>query len=44
MIAAAAAAGQEITEDTIGYKVTDGKYVWIPYVKITADNYQDYLS
>ena len=44
MIAASAAAGQEITEDTIGYKVTDGKYVWIPYVKITADNYQDYLS
>ena len=43
MIAAAAAAGQEITEDTIGYKVTDGKYVWIPYVKVTVDNYQDFM-
>ncbi len=43
-IAAAAAAGQEINKDTIGYEVTDGKYVWIPYVKVTADNYKDYMK
>lgn len=43
-IAAQAAAGQDITEETIGYPVTDSKYVWIPYVKITVDNYQDYLG
>lgn len=51
-IAAAAATGQAITKDTVGYEVTDadgqtvdgGKYVWIPYVKVTADNYQDYMK
>ena len=41
-IAAMAAAGQEITSDTIGYEITDGKYVWVPYVKITTENYQDF--
>ncbi len=41
-IAAMAAAGEEITEDNVGYEITDGKYVWIPYVKITAENYKDF--
>ncbi len=41
-IAAMAAAGQEITEENVGYEITDGKYVWIPYVKITAENYKDF--
>ncbi|HIT88133.1 MAG TPA: galactose ABC transporter substrate-binding protein [Candidatus Coprocola pullicola] len=41
-IAAMAAAGQEITSDTVGYEITDGKYVWVPYVKITTENYQDF--
>lgn len=41
-IAAMAAAGKEITEDTVGYEITDGKYVWVPYVKITAENYKDF--
>ena len=41
-IAVAASQGKEINKDTIGYDVTDGKYVWIPYVKVTADNYQDF--
>ena len=26
------------TKDNIGYDITDGKYVWIPYKKITIDN------
>lgn len=43
-IATAAAGGQEITKDTIGYDVTDGKYVWIPYVKVTADNYKEFMQ
>ncbi|MDL2324247.1 galactose ABC transporter substrate-binding protein [Ruminococcaceae bacterium OttesenSCG-928-A16] len=42
-IAAAAANGLEINEANIGYAVTDGKYVWIPYVMVTADNYQDFM-
>ena len=41
-IAAMAPAGQEITSDTVGYEITDGKYVWVPYVKITTENYQDF--
>ena len=41
-IAVAASQGKEITEETIGYPVTDEKYVWIPYVKITTDNYKDF--
>lgn len=42
-IAAYAAAGKEVTSENIGYELTDGKYCWIPYVKVTTDNYQDYL-
>nr|8FXU_A Chain A, D-galactose/methyl-galactoside binding periplasmic protein MglB [Thermoanaerobacterium thermosaccharolyticum] len=29
------------TKDNIGYDITDGKYVWIPYKKITKDNISD---
>jgi len=43
-IAQAAAEGKDITEANIGYPVTDGKYVWINYVKVTQDNYKDYLK
>ncbi len=43
-IAVAAAQGKEINEENIGYPVTDDKYVWIDYVKVTQDNYQDYMS
>ena len=43
-IAVAAAQGKEVTEENIGYPVTDDKYVWIDYVKVTQDNYQDYIS
>lgn len=41
-IAIAASQGKEINKDTVGYDVTDEKYVWIPYVKITADNLEDF--
>ncbi|MCQ2012208.1 galactose ABC transporter substrate-binding protein [Clostridium butyricum] len=43
-IAIVAAQGKEINEENIGYPVTDGKYVWIDYVKVTQDNYQDYIK
>ncbi|MCP1102014.1 methyl-galactoside transport system substrate-binding protein [Aequitasia blattaphilus] len=39
----AAQEGKEINEENVGYPVTDGKYIWIDYVKVTADNYEDYL-
>ncbi len=41
-IAVAAAQGKEISKETIGYDVTDEKYVWIPYVKVTAENYEQF--
>lgn len=43
-IALAAAQGKEINEANIGYPVTDGKYVWINYVKVTQENYIDYIK
>lgn len=43
-IASAAAQGKEINEANVGYPITDGKYVWIDYVKVTQDNYQDYMK
>ena len=42
-IAFAAAQGKAVDKDSIGYEVTDGKYVWIPYVKVTAENYKDFM-
>ena len=51
-IAAAAAQGKEINKANIGYDLFDaegnvkegGKYVWVPYVKVTVDNYKDYMG
>ncbi len=42
-IAVKAAQGEAITDESIGYKVTDGKYVWIPYVRVDATNYKDFM-
>jgi methyl-galactoside transport system substrate-binding protein len=50
-IAAAAAQGKTINEENVGYKLydatgkeqSDGHYVWINYVKVTTDNYKDYI-
>lgn len=41
-IASQSAVGNPIEEETIGYEVIDDKYVWIPYVKITDENYVDF--
>lgn len=37
-LAAALAKGETPTKDNTGYDITDGKYVWVPYKKITKDN------
>ncbi|HIV54318.1 MAG TPA: galactose ABC transporter substrate-binding protein [Candidatus Anaerobiospirillum stercoravium] len=42
-IANQVASGGEVTEQSIGYKITDGKYVWIPYVRVTQENYKDFM-
>lgn len=35
------AQGKTPSKDNIGYDITDGKYVWIPYKPITKDNMND---
>lgn len=35
------AQGKTPDKENTGYEITDGKYVWVPYVKITKDNTQD---
>jgi len=36
------ARGINPTSDSIGYKITDGKYVWVPYQKVTKENYKQF--
>lgn len=43
-IAAAAAEGKEVNKANVGYDITDGKYVWIPYVKVDQSNYTQYMK
>ena len=43
-IAVIAAQGKPVDKDNIGYEVSDEKYVWIPYVKVTAENYKDFMQ
>jgi methyl-galactoside transport system substrate-binding protein len=40
-IANALAQGQTPNKDNAGYDITDGKYVWVPYKKITKENMND---
>ncbi|MGO0062445.1 galactose ABC transporter substrate-binding protein [Brevibacillus fluminis] len=40
-IADALAKGQTPSKDNTGYDITDGKYVWVPYKKITKENMSD---
>lgn len=37
------ARGETPTEDNVGYPITDGKYVWVPYQKILLENIDDAL-
>ncbi len=34
--------GEVPTDATLGYPITDGKYVWIPYVAVTKENLADF--
>ena len=37
-LAYALAQGKTISNESIGYDITDGCYIWIPYKKVTRDN------
>lgn len=43
MLSYVLAQGQAPTEANTGFEITDGKYVWVPYRKITMDNWEDAL-
>ena len=43
-VAVVAADGKDVTEESIGYKITDGKYIWIPYRKVTTENYKELMK
>jgi methyl-galactoside transport system substrate-binding protein len=37
------AKGNVPTAASIGYEITDGRYVWVPYQMVTQDNYEDFM-
>lgn len=41
-IAVKAAKGESIDSDNVGYPI-EGNFSWIPYVKVTQDNYQEFM-
>ncbi|MBR1486250.1 MAG: galactose ABC transporter substrate-binding protein [Synergistaceae bacterium] len=43
-VAVAAADGKDVTEESIGYKITDGKYIWVPYRPVTVENYKEFMK
>ena len=43
-VAVVAADGGAVTEESIGYKITDGKYIWIPYRPVTVENYKEFMK
>ena len=43
-VAVVAADDKPVTEESIGYKITDGKYIWIPYRPVTVDNYKEFMK
>ena len=42
-IAVSAARGESVSAETAGYPITDGRYLWIPYVRVDAGNYRDFM-
>ena len=43
-VAVVAADGNKVDEKSIGYKITDGKYIWIPYRPVTVENYKQFMK
>ncbi|HHT42877.1 MAG TPA: galactose/glucose ABC transporter substrate-binding protein MglB [Firmicutes bacterium] len=43
MLSYVLAMGETPTLENTGYEIVDGQYVWVPYAKITIDNWEDAL-
>lgn len=39
-LALALAQGKPACKETVGYEITDGKYIWVPYKKVTRNDIQ----
>ncbi len=39
-LALALAKGQKVSRETVGYDIVDGKYIWVPYKKVTRNDIQ----
>lgn len=35
------AKGEKPTKENVGFDITDGKYIWVPYQKVTKDNLEE---
>jgi len=35
------AKGEKPTKENVGFEITDGKYIWVPYQKVTKDNLEE---
>ena len=35
------ARGEVPTKDNVGFDISDGKYIWVPYIKVTRENMAD---
>jgi methyl-galactoside transport system substrate-binding protein len=40
-LAAALAQGTDVSKEKVGFDITDGKYIWVPYKKILKENIAD---
>ncbi|MNI43074.1 D-galactose-binding periplasmic protein precursor [compost metagenome] len=38
LLASLLAKNSEITKESLGFEITDGQYIWIPYQKMTKEN------
>ena len=43
-VAVIAADDKPVTDESIGYTITDGKYIWIPYRPVTVENYKEFMK
>ena len=43
-IAVLAADEKPVNDETLGYTITDGKYIWIPYRPVTVENYKEFMN
>jgi methyl-galactoside transport system substrate-binding protein len=41
-LAYALATGLDLNAENVGFELVDGRYIWVPYQKVTLDNYTEF--